>query len=72
MKVSDVESYLNDTVPRAWERADVNITGRVEAERVPMMMREIVGNVIQGFGLQVQKLWYYLFYKNIFKSQKNW
>jgi hypothetical protein len=39
----------------AWNRADVNKTGYVEAERIPTYVREIVGNPVTGFGLQMQK-----------------
>ena len=48
-----VEKYLEDRLPQAWERADVNKTGRVEAGRIPMVLREVVADPVLGFGLQM-------------------
>ena len=47
--------YLNDNFPKAWDRADVNRTGHVDAARAATMIREVVANPVVGLGLQMQK-----------------
>ena len=51
VKPKDSEDYLGDHLPDAWKRADVNQKGYIEAERVPMVMREVVADPVKGFGL---------------------
>ena len=48
-------SYLNDNFPKAWDRADVNRTGRIDPARAATMIREVVADPVVGFGLQLQK-----------------
>ena len=44
-------TYLNDNLPKAWDRADVNRTGHVDAARAATMIREVVANPGVGLGL---------------------
>ena len=50
----ELDDYANQHVADAWAKWDVNKTGYVEAERIPTMLRAIVGDVVAGFGLQMQ------------------
>ena len=47
--------YLSDNFPKAWERADVNQTGHVDAQRAATMIREVVADQGVGIKLQMQK-----------------
>lgn len=49
------EGYLNDNFPKAWDRADVNRTGHVDAARAATMIREVVADQGVGIKLQMQK-----------------
>ena len=46
------DAWVDERLEKVWERADVLGNGRVAAERVPVMLREMLDNdPVLGFGL---------------------
>ena len=44
--------WIYERLPKTWDRADVNKTGRIDAGRVPMALRDILDNDPKlGWGL---------------------
>lgn len=47
-------AYVNERLGELWGKYDVNGTGHIEVARGAVLLRELVGNVHDGFGLQMQ------------------
>jgi hypothetical protein len=48
-------SYVNDKLASLWPKFDVNKVGYIECARAAVLLRELVGNVHDAFGLQMQR-----------------
>jgi hypothetical protein len=47
-------AYVNERLAELWPKFDVNGVGYIEAARAAVLLRELVGNVYDAFGLQMQ------------------
>ena len=54
-KGAEVISYLDKVFESNWERADVNGEGKIEVERTPPLMRNIIGNQQANLQLAIKK-----------------
>lgn len=55
LKGDKKDAYIKEHVPDLWSQWDVNDEGHVTADRIPTMLRKLVGDPVAGFGLQMQK-----------------
>ena len=46
------DAYVSERLAKLWPHYDVNKDGYVEVERIPPLLRQLVGEVEASFGLQ--------------------
>lgn len=46
------DSYVSGHLAKLWPHYDVNNAGYIDVERVPVLLRQMVGEVEANFGLQ--------------------
>ena len=51
MKGAKVDEIMQQRVPELWIKGDVNGEDRIEVERVPPLLRSVIGDVNASFGL---------------------